>query len=225
MQITLIHGSDTAKSLKRLNEIKFINSNKGFILQEIKVNSNLSLAEELTQNHLFGEKYTYLIKGIDKFSNKDLLWLNNNYKDKNVALVIFAENQVPAGVIKKFPSSILIQKFDIPKLIFKFLASFYPKNTKQAISLLHQIKEDDAPELIIAILGRYLKDLYIAKTSPSSLLYPDWRKSKLIWQSNHFTNNSLKKAIWLLADYDQITKTSDVKAISMLDILILKSLE
>lgn len=225
MQITLIHGSDTSKSLKRLEEIKFIDSKKGFILKEIQVNSNFSIAEELTQTRLFEEKYSYLVKGIDKFNNQDILWLNNNYKKKNISLVIFAEKEVPRGVIKKFPSSILIQKFDVPKLIFKFLDSFYPKNASLTIKLLHQINKNDSRELIVAMLGRYLKDLYIAKISPSSLLYPFWRKSKLIYQTKFFTLAKLKKSIWLLAQYDLITKTSDVDASTGLDITIFKSLE
>ena len=225
MQITLIHGSDTSKSLKRLDEIKLINSEKGFILKEIEVNSNFSIAEELIESRLFKEKYTYLVKGIDKFNKKDLLWLNNNYQETNISLVIFEEKEVPIGVIKKFPSCLLIQKFDIPKLIFKFLASFYPKNSSSTIKLLHQINKNDSRELIIHLLGRYLKDLYIAKISPSSLLYPAWRKSKLIFQTKLFTYARLKKAISLFAQYDQITKTSDMDAITLFDITILKSLE
>ena len=113
----------------------------------------------------------------------------------------------------------------MPRLIFTFLDSIYPKNVKKVLVLFHELIKNEPVEFVFALMARHLRDLYWVRVEPKSLPYPSWRVGKLKGQSSKFKFETLKDLIARMAEIDIAVKTSKSDLISSLDLLIVFSLE
>jgi DNA polymerase III delta subunit len=215
MKIILLHGDHNLKSYQRLSVFITEAKKRGW---EITRNS-------LTSTSLFAKEQLFIIDDLKKVNKRDFAWLKKNKEKLSGTLVIYHENTLPASSLKLLPKPDKIEEFKLPKLIFKFLDSFYPGNGKQCLKLLHQVIKTEAPEFVLALLARHLRDLYLVKTDIESLFYPSWRMSKLKKQAKHFSENKLKQIIKKLSQADVEAKTSAANLLDSLDFIIVTELE
>jgi len=125
-----------------------------------------------------------------------------------------------------FPEETKIETFKLPKIIYKFLDSFYPGNSEQSLKFLHSLAQTEAPEFILAYLGRHLRDLYWVGIDPAGLPFKeDWRILKLVNQTKKFGKNQIRGLIGEVAALDMTIKTSSDSFEGLLDQLIVSRLE
>lgn len=219
MNILVLHGEDSAKSLKRLTEIiKKSKENKWEVIRTGETGSKLS--ELLQSNSLFSQKRLYVVDGISQLKNYDLIFLKEKSNEFNDFLVIYSQSIIAAAILKNFPKNTKIEESKLPKYIWNFLDSFYPGNTKTALFMFKKVVEKESPEMVLALLSRHLVSLYLSKISPEKLPIPSWKLSKLQSQAKRFSPDELKNIINELSKIDVLSKTSKGELNDLLDILI-----
>lgn len=225
MEILVIHGDHTLKSYEKLRDVIDTSKTKGWLIQKISEGDKLSFPEVLTGQELFEYKRLLVVEEINKIKKNDLDWLATNNKTLDGFLVLYSASTIAKSVLKLLPKGYKTEEFRLPKLIWRFLESFYPGNTRVCLELLHEVVKTEPDEFVFALLARHLRDLYWVKDTPKSLPYPSWRVGKLKVQVKRFNNGKLKMAINSLSDIDIKVKTSKAELISSLDFLIATHLE
>ncbi len=225
MNILVIHGAHTIKSYNYLQEIIYKSKSKGWRIEKISKEEYLSLSEKLTATSLFEEKKLYLVDDVSKLEKTELDWLRKNAKSLDAYLVIYFRNTISNQILKTLPKGYKVKEFKLPKLIWQFLDSFYPKNTNNCLKLLHNVVKTEPEEFIFSLLAKQARDLYWVKLDPKSIPYPSWRVGKLKTQSAKFADGQLKGIIKELTKIDIRVKTSKDNFVDALDFLITTHLE
>ncbi len=225
MKVILLHGDHTLDSYNRLKKFTDVVKKRNWQVVRISPKDSLSLPEKLSGTSLFQEKQFYIIQDLKKFGIKDFSWLKKNIKNLSGNLVIYYQGTIPKTLLKNLPQPDKIEEFKLPRLIFKFLESFYPKNGKNCLKLLHQVVKTEPVEFVFSLLASYLRDVYLAKIDKKSLAYPSWRVSKLSRQAERFSKKELENIISFLAEEDFKIKTSQAKIMDSLDFIIASELE
>ena len=225
MKIIVLHGDNIEKIYERLQ--KFIKEAKkrGWDIARISPSANLSLPEILTGESLFNSESLYIWENFSKLRRRELEWLKKKSSRVEGTLVIYNQGFIHKSTLNSLPAHKKIEEHTLPKLIWKFLDSFYPKNTKNCLKLLRQVVKHDPEEFVFALLARHLRDLYWVKADADGLPYPSWRVSKLKSQAEKFANGQLREIISELADEDIKAKTSKINIADSLDFLVVTHLE
>lgn len=224
MKIIILHGDDENRLFRRFR--KFIESAKVRSWEIVYLDeSPLSIREQLSFSSLFGNKRFFVLRDIKKLSKKETEWLNKKARDLTGNLIVYNEGYIPVGLLRSLPKDVKIEEFKLPRLIFLFLESLYPGNSKSSIKMFHKIIQKDSPEFVFALASRHFRDLYWARADLKSLPYPNWRVEKLRRQAERFTIVQLRQLISKLAEIDIYVKTSKADLVSELDLLIIKQLE
>ena len=212
MKTIVLHGDDSSKSYERL--MKFVETAK-------KRGWDVVYDAFPNTPSLFGTERLIIYRDFTLLSKNDI----KNLDRFDGTLVIYHDAVLPQTFLKLMPQDFKMEKFELPKLLFTFLESFYPGSSVRAIKLLHDLTKTEAIELTFYMLARHLKDLYWVSINPKTNQYPDWRLSKLKSQSEKFKDGQLEQIISALADIDIAVKTSKADLLTELDLLIVKHLE
>jgi hypothetical protein len=212
MKIIVLHGDDSVKSYARL--MKFVETAK-------KRNWEIITNEFPNTPSLFGIERLIIYRDFTLLTAKDI----KNFDKFDGTFVIYHDGVLPQTFIKLMPKDFRMEKFEMPRILFTFLESFYPGNSNRALKLLHDLTKTEAIELIFFMLARHLKDLYWVSVDPKTPQYPSWRLSKLKSQASKFTIENLQLIVGKLADIDIKVKTSKVDLLTELDLLIVKLLK
>lgn len=225
MKIVFIHGEDLQKARERFYQIIEYVKNKSREVKNITLDQSLGLTEVLTGQSLFEEDTLYTVSETKKIPLKKITWLFKNSNKFSKDILFLYEGIAPASILKLLPKSSKLEKYDLPKIIFKFLESFYPKNSKEVLTLLNKLAESEALEFVFALLAKHLRDLYWVLLESDLPDYPSWRIAKLKSQAKKFSQSSLVKIIDLLAEIDIKVKTSQTSLKESLDLVIISKLE
>jgi len=224
MQTFLIHGDDIQKSYSRLN--LFVNEAKKRSWEVVFLDeSPLTINENIASTTLFGKDRFLVHRNFSKVSPKDLEWIKKHEGKYTGNLVFFSEKSVAKTSVNKLPKNTKIEEYKLPVLIWKFLDSFYPGNSRFILNLMHELLKTTSVEFIFGLLSRQIRDLYWVKKDPKSLDYPSWRIGKLKSQSSKFELSGLEDLIDKMAEADINSKTGKAKLNSLLDFLIIEQLE
>ncbi len=224
MKITLIYGEDTEKSRQRYLNIINTLKKKNWEIVKVNLEDKAKFSDKIaTSISLFSDKTLFVLDKFNKLPVSELSKLKNLKTDSNI--LFWQSGKALQKNLKLLPKETNIEKFEIPFLVFKFLDSFFPKNSTICIKLFHNILKESPPELVFAMFASHIKDLYWSLISPETLPYQSWRVNKLKSQGEKFGKTKLKKLIKLLAKLDIKSKTSQTNLVTSLDLLIFKELK
>ncbi len=225
MKIILLHGDNAIKSYERLMTFIEVAKKRNWEIVQLTQDSPLSLSESLSSQSLFTKEKLFVLEDLNKINKKELDWLKKKAEKLDGTLVIYYPNVIPQNLFKLLPSKIKIEEFKLPKLIFVFLEKLFPKNSKEAIKVFHQVIENEPVEFVFALIARHFRDLYWVKVDSKTLELPEWRLMKLKKQSSLFSEVQLKEVINNLAEADIEAKTSKSSLISSLDLMFATKLK
>lgn len=215
--ITLIHGDNTLNARNSFRRIISEYKNRG--VEIVRIDNSKEIEPQLTNNSLFSSEILFIVENPKKFPKL------KEEKTKNLDLIILCDQEVSATFIKSLPKSTKIEKFDIPKLLFKFLDNIKPGNANFCLESLHNLLKSEPIELVFTMIGRQIRDLYWVKADEKSLNYPSWRVSNMKRQVENFTIEKLKIMISSIAEIDVKAKTGEADLSTSLDLLIVKALK
>ena len=222
MNVIFIHGENVSKSLGRLSRFEEVASKRGW--EVVKIN-NGALVDSTNTGSLFGRERFFIVGEPFLIPKKDLLWFKKNHSKLKGNIVFFFEGNLPKDLKDALPKPDKVEEFSHPRIIFEFLESVFPGNSKKALRLFHRIILNDAPEYVFAAVSRHVRDLWWARNDYASLSYPSWRKGKLSQQSKKFPEGSLESLLKSLCEIDVNVKNSRADLVSSLDFLIGTKLE
>lgn len=233
MKILVIHGDNTVKSYDKYRSVVESSKGKGWEIKSLAESDDFNISENLVSVSLFAEKVLYCLDDFNKLKKRDFDWLKKNNAILEGFFLIYKNGVITKTALKKLPKEANIEEFALPKLIWKFLDSIYPKNAKVYYNLLKQVTQTEPYELVFHLIARHLRDLYMVKLEPSptgrkssgTSAYPSWRISKLKRQSSKFKAGKLEKLIRDLAEADKKVKRSKEKLSNLLAFVLVSNLE
>lgn len=221
MKIVVLHGDDTDKTYKRFSTILNGVKKKGWNVEEIDIKDDIK--NKLVNSSLFESNILYTVKNAEKIDKQTLAWLSENHQKFDSQILLYSSKKLSATYLKNLPKSAKYEIFEKPVLLWKFLDSIYPGNSKNSLKFFTQLTKTEAVELLISLIGGLVRDMYIVH-SDGKLPYPDWRAQKISRQARKFTKDELKSIITELAEIDYKSKTSDIDASLLIEMLLVKSL-
>lgn len=225
MKITVISGEDTKKSRERFNYIIESIKKRGWEVHHFSKDGGMALPDAISGGSLFSTERLIVLDGIAGISAHELDWIKKNTDKFDSKILIYTDRNLPKKFSDTLPKTVTFEKFDLPKLIFKFLETIYPKNAKNILTDLKKLLADYPMEFVMALLSRQMRDLYWVKVAPETYMAPSWLSQKLKRQSDKFDQQTLVNFIENLAKIDVESKTSSVSASLLLDLAIVSDLQ
>jgi DNA polymerase III delta subunit len=225
MKVILLHGDHSLDSYNRLQKLVQVAKERGWEIIKTGSSDNLTLPEKFTTSNLFEGERLYVVENLAKIKKAELVWFKKNIQRLSGTTIIYHGNTITNNFLKLIPKASKIEEYKLPKLIFKFLESFWPGNSTNSIKLLHEVIKSESPEFVFNLLSRHLRDLYWVILDKDSMSYPGWRISKLTQQTKRFTNGKIVELIKIFAEVDIKVKTSKANIIDSLDFIIASELE
>lgn len=224
MKLFIIHGDHSLNSYEKLQEYLSKAKNKGWETINIDREKE-NFKNELIGQSLFSEKRLVILNDIRFLTKSNSEWIKDNQDRIRCILIIHHKGIVKKSMLNKLPKPTKIEEFKIPKLIWSFLDSFFPNNSKNCYKLFHEVIKNEAIEFVFAMLARQVRDIYWAKIDPKTLNYPSWRLNKLKKLSSRFSRKELEIIIEEMSQADIKSKTSQADLSKSLDFIIAKYLE
>lgn len=219
----ILHGENIVASRKRLT-----NELEKFSGEKIRLeSSNLTLTEAkqaLESASLFGQDKLVVIESLfsGRPSKKKETLLDYLKSEQPKNLIIWEGKAIDGRKLVSFQKS-KIENFKLTAVIFKFLDSL-GSSKKISLGFLHQVINQESPEMVFYMLVRRISLLLIAKDlGPKGLQkMADWQKSRLVAQAKRFSLNQLLKCHRQLLeiDYQQKTGQSVTPLNSSIDLLV-----
>ena len=225
MKVILLHGDHSLDSYNRLQKLVQVAKERGWEIIKTGSSDNLTLPEKFTTSNFFEGERLYVVENLAKIKKTELDWFKKNIKRLTGTTIIYHGNTISNSLLKLIPEATKTEEYKLPKLIFKFLESFWPGNSTNSIKLLHEVIKSESPEFVFNLLSRHLRDLYWIVLDKDSMSYPGWRISKLTQQAKRFSNGKIAELINRFADVDVKVKTSKTNIIDSLDFIIASELE
>ncbi|MBI2268360.1 MAG: hypothetical protein HYU80_02820 [Candidatus Blackburnbacteria bacterium] len=124
--------------------------------------------------------------------------------------VFWEKKSISPASLKSLSQGFFVREFKVPVLVFKFLDSVYPKNTRYVLKMLEDVQRAVAPEFLLIMLSRQVRLLIWVKCDPDTLKVPGWQKTKLITQAEKFTVDQLFSLHNKLLELDRAQKHSQL---------------
>ncbi|KKQ52696.1 hypothetical protein A2865_00125 [Candidatus Woesebacteria bacterium RIFCSPHIGHO2_01_FULL_39_17] len=223
MKIIVLHGDNTLESYERL--LTFIKEAKKRGWDVKRITSARSIPEALVVDSLFEKEKLVVVENITFLGAVVRKFMKLKADKLDTTLIIYHPGTITETFINSLPKVDKVEEFKLPKLIWSFLDSFYPRNARNSLLLLHEIVKTQPLEFVFSLLAKQVRDLYWIKVDSKSMTYPEWRIVKLKVQANKFTNLQLTNLISLLAEADVRSKTSQGNLSDLLDFIIATKLE
>ncbi|MFH1833138.1 MAG: hypothetical protein ABH816_03135 [Candidatus Levyibacteriota bacterium] len=230
--ITIIHGDDIVNSRKFFSEEKEKTKNS-FSLdgQNLTVND---IAQVFEGEGLFSDEKNIFIENIfskkkQSIDFKQILGLIEK-NEKNANIFIWEGKELTKSQISTFKNPV-VKIFKQPQILFTFLDSIKPANSKNMIVGFHELLKTMGSELVFYMLVRQFRVLLaLSDSNPSAdgtideinRLAP-WQKDKLQRQAKLFSIEQLKNIYQKLYDIDlcQKTGTLNLSLVQSIDILLI----
>ena len=177
MQVIILHGDNIEKSYERL--AKFKEEAKKRNWEIIYDNPNPTSSLFANEKLIIIRDYKQSFKSLDKFEG---------------TLVIYHEGVIPATLLKNFPKA-KIEKYDLPKLLWKFLDNI-------TLSNFHEIIKTEVIEFVFIMIAWKYKKKYLSSPTPG-----------------------VGQMIERLAQIDIDVKTGKSDLLTALDLLIIKHIQ
>lgn len=207
MNLIILHGDDYVKSKIRLNAFIDEAKKRKWRIDKINLKNKGDFMVSINKNPLFIEKTLKIYDNINLLNETDYKWMKENYENEEI-LIFYSKNKISQSNLKKIPEFAKIEEFDPPKIIFNFLFSLYPGNSKNALKLISELSIQKSWEFIFFMISKHFRDLFWVIKEPSKIPYPSWKVFKLEQQASKFRKQELINIIAKLSEIDVSVKST-----------------
>ena len=227
--VIVLHGENTVGSRKVLTEkIKTFKERSEEI---IRLDGRKVDLTEIKQNcearSLFGSDRLIVIENFfSRTKSSQKTEIENYFKNLNpeTNIIFWEDKQLTPSQVKKLPDQTKVYLFKVEPIIFKFVDSLRPGNSRLMLTLLKRCRQVESPEMIFYMLCRQIRLLIMAKDANGKSLtgMPFWMKNKFINQSRYFSLEQLLEIHrqLLKIDYEQKTGRTIMPLSFHLDLLV-----
>ncbi len=214
----LLHGDNQPASRESLGQLvaQARQKDREIIKLDGLIASLTDFKQALESLSLFGKEKTVVVENFfsrqQSKEKKEILeyFLNENSslkKTVSIKVIFWEAREISAAVVRKIKNW-QVKKFKTPLVVFKFLDSFYPGNSKQTFSLLNLIDKKNI-DFAFYMLARRVNQLILAKQEVKNGLksLASWQRGKLYKQAGRFSLNQLLDFYKKLLEIDTVLKT------------------
>jgi hypothetical protein len=224
MKIIVLHGDDINRLSIRLSSFVGECQKRGWeVLRDHK--DSMALKEALRSKDLFSSDKIVICDDLKMIDKKFLSWLDSSAKDLPATLIICSAKTLTSTFLKSLPKGTVVENFELPKIIWKYLDSLIPGNADNSLRLLHELLETQASDFVFYMLTRHFRDLFWVISDEKNCPYQGWRLSKLKTQASKFGISNLQDIIENMAQIDIRCKTSKSNLKDELDLLFALKLQ
>jgi len=210
VKITVFSGEDIISSRKAF--LEHLDGLKNEDYETVKINGKDATEETLilhsSPNSLFGPKKLLAIDNLlsgKKFKeNEKILKMLFSLQ---CIIVIWENKDFTKADQLKYPD-FTFKNFKLPQVLFTFLDSIVPGDTKNNLRLFEETIESIDPSYLFLMLIRQVRLLILASDKNDILKLAPWQKGKLQKQAHFFTLEKLKEIDQKLLRIDFAQKTS-----------------
>ena len=229
--ITVIHGDDQSAGYQYLQSL--LTSARYAQTEIIELVADKTSLTDFTQalesSSLFSDSKLLVVFGLFSMRKKPLqksFFAVINQATAAPDIIILETKSLTKTQINKIQTENLVSKqFKLPIYLWKFIDYFAPATHRQALSLLLEKLNQTAPELIVFMLLRRIRQLILAQDK-LSISSADWKQAKLNSQSKQFNLNQLVAYHHQLTTLSHYSKSSqnllDIKHALTLSVLSLR---
>lgn len=194
--ITIIHGDDIVVSRKKLTDV--IESLKGReVLHFQGDGTNITdVVQVFESQSLFDKKRLVVLERFIETKDKALIAtiVNHLKKDLSHDVIFWEPKEIKKELLALLPKESAVFFYKQDQLLFRFLDSIRPGNTKEMLTILYQVRKTEADELILYMLVRQFR-LLLGVVSKAPIgevkrLVP-WQRGKLERQAQLFGQERL----------------------------------
>lgn len=230
--MTLLHGDDSVRIHARALALVSSAQKDGAVLERVEAKglSIATLESIVGTEQLFSSKKVIWIDrlhSLPKSTLKDGLitwivaWAEAN-PDTECHIILTEEKVLPPAQLKKIPVS-TIEIFKLPQILFSFIESIGVVAPTRAVTLFHEVLQNQEVELVFAMIVRQIRMLLLF-VSGGIYVGPPFGRTKIITQSKNFTQAQLLDIHrrLLAIDLGQKTSSSPHTLIQEIDLLLLE---
>lgn len=184
-------------SRARLNDIRELAKNKEVREVSGKSCDITSLTQSLTSNSLFGTETLIVLDNlISKLGRKTSLITQYakiiNGRSDDAHVVLWEEKELSVTSLKNFTGQVKPELYKLPVILWQFLDTLKPGAVKNSLTLLKQILEQEAPELIWSLMTKRVTHLLYIREGVISADLQSWQAGRLTSQAKAFTMEKLQ---------------------------------
>lgn len=212
--ITLLHGDNVESSRNELMRLK-----EQAIGIEIRILDGRSINETnftqaLEANSLFSGSTLVIIENLfGKLGKKQKLITSLSAiitrSSTATDIILWEDREVSITVIKSLGSGVKVQLFKTPISLFQFLDNLGLGSAKNSLFLFQKTLETHAPELILTMIVRRLRQVIMLKDHVMPEGLQDWQASRLTSQAKSFTMEKLLSMYQRLLDIEYAIKSGN----------------
>lgn len=218
----IIHGDNQVESrqflLSQIEQAK--RKDKEVVRFEGKEIELEQLHQALEGLSLLGKKKLVVIENLLIKSPKSIISYLNKNQPKN--LIIWEGNEISQSKLNQLRAQARL--FKLPPIIFKFLDSLLPGNSRRSLSLLRQAVGQSSAENVFYMLARQVRYLIIANQLGKEGLSElhSFQQQKIALQAKKFELSQLltlhRKLLYI--DWQQKTGQAPMELAGQLDLLV-----
>lgn len=209
----LIHGDQPEVARAKLVELKNQATNKEIREINGKRLDSTMLIQALESSSLFGSDVLVVIEGFISNAKKR----EKSYAavlgqiiqaSANADIILYEEKEVEKTTLTKLGTQCRAFLYKTPVVIFQFLDSLRPGNAASSLSSFSQVVENEAAEIVFALLVRRVRQLIQLKDGVTPEGLQEWQAGRLTSQARHFTIEQLVRMHKRLLVIDIAVKSS-----------------
>jgi len=209
--IYLLHGDNTEASRNELIRLRENNPDAEYREIDGKTLDESAFVTALESHSLFGGKVLLVVERLLTSIGKKLALLKKianrvHNLDADTIVIFWEEKKCSDSVVKAF-GKVDVREFSYPKILFQYLDAINPSNPKQILSLLHILLKTDAPELILFMTEKRIRELIALKAHTNLTGLSPWQVSRLTSQNRAFTIDKLRAMHTTLTQAEYSLKT------------------
>lgn len=209
----LIHGDQTEAARAKLVELKDQAKNKEIREINGKRLDGTMLVQALESSSLFGSDVFVVIEGFISNAKKReksfaATLAQITEAGKSADIVLYEEKEVEKSTLTKLGAQCVAFLYKTPVVIFQFLDSLRPGNAATSLAYLSQVVENEAAEIVFALLIRRVRQLIQLKDGVIPEGLQEWQAGRLTSQARHFTIEQLVRMHKRLLAIDIAVKSS-----------------
>ncbi len=195
--ITILHGDDIASSYNHYMNLREKEPSKKIV--EASNISLVDLMQVFSGNGLFGDQETIFLEQLisKRKSPKEIeeLLIYLNKQDNGVIVLWESKELTPkqVGLIK----NATVKLFKTPTIVFSFLDSIAPNNTKEIVKKYHELLVYEDANYALFMLMRQIRILLVLSDNSAESTITEvsrmapWQKGKMQKQAKSFTSDHL----------------------------------
>ena len=194
--ITIIHGDDIVVSRKKLTDLTASFKDGEVLHFQGEGTSITDVVQVFESQSLFDRKRLVVLERFIETKDKELIASIVNHLKKELShdVIFWEPKEIKKELLALLPKESEVFFYKQDQLLFRFLDSIRPGNTKEMLLLAYQVRKSEADELLLHMLVRQFR-LLLGTSSKASIaevkrLAP-WQRGKLERQAGLFGKERL----------------------------------